>query len=440
MTLPGARTVAVIGLSFVAAAQCAPPAFAVAPPPVDDRMLPAPARPAPPTATIQQEPCTTPVDAGAGNPVQHRRNGVDLQQVWRLTRGAGQRVAVIDTGVQPHPRLPSVVSGGDYVSTGDGTQDCDGHGTLVAGIIGAAPGDRDGFAGVAPEVTLIGIRQSSIKFGPADTPSSRGIGDVTTLAMAVRTAADLGASVINISSVACAESTFDDRALGAALSYAVDVKDAVVVAAAGNVGGAGQCPAQNTGSRPAVIASPAWYDDYVLAVGSVNDAGAPSPFSLNGPWVDVAAPGEGVVSLDRAGPGLVDSMPGPTGSAPISGTSYAAPVVSALAALVRSRFPRMSARQVMTRIENTAHKPAAGWDPAVGNGVVDLLAAVGDQVPAVAAPKGKAVEPPRHVEPDDRHTGTVAVSGAAACLAGLVAIAAFPRLRRRPVGADVAGD
>lgn len=82
-----ARTVAVIGLAFVAAAQCAPPAFAVAPPPVDDRMLPAPARPAPPTATIQQEPCTTPVDAGAGNPVQHRRNGVDLQQVWRLTRG-----------------------------------------------------------------------------------------------------------------------------------------------------------------------------------------------------------------------------------------------------------------------------------------------------------------------------------------------------------------
>ena len=347
-------------------------------------------------------------------------------------------MAVIDTGVQPHPRLPAVVAGGDYVSTGDGNQDCDGHGTIVAGIIAAA-GARDGFTGIAPEVTLISIRQSSTKFAPAATPSNPGIGDVTTLAMAVRTAADMGASVINISSVACAESAFDDRALGAALSYAVDVKDAVVVTAAGNVGGAGQCPAQNTSPQPAVIASPAWYDDYVLAVGSVNADGAASAFSLNGPWVDVAARGEAVVSLDRAGPGLVDTMPGPAGPVPISGTSYAAPVVSALAALVRSRFPRMSARQVMKRIENTAHKPAAGWDPAVGNGVVDMLAAVSDQIAAAAAPIRKPVEPPSRSAPDADGPRGVAVSGAAVCLASLVAVAACSRLwGRRPVTDDVA--
>ena len=86
--------------------------------------------------------------------------------VWQLTRGAGQRVAVIDTGVSRHRRLPDVVPGGDYVSTGDGTQDCDAHGTLVAGII-AATADSDGFSGVAPDVTLISIRQSSAKFAPA---------------------------------------------------------------------------------------------------------------------------------------------------------------------------------------------------------------------------------------------------------------------------------
>ena len=133
--------------------------------------------------------------------------------------------------------------------TGDGTQDCDAHGTLVAGIIAAAP-DLNGFSGIAPDVTLISIRQSSAKFGLASDSSSSGVGDVDTMAAAVRTAADLGASVINISSVACVpvESALDDRALGAALAYAVDVKNAVVVAAAGNTGGAGQCPPQRAGS------------------------------------------------------------------------------------------------------------------------------------------------------------------------------------------------
>lgn len=436
------RALAATALTLISAPQCAPPAFAVTPPPIDDTLLPSPAPPAPPAPTRQQEPCTVAVSSSAGRVRTSRHRGVDMHSIWQLTRGAGQRVAVIDTGVQPHPRLHAVVAGGDYVSTGDGNQDCDGHGTLVAGIIAASavPGERDGFTGIAPEVTLISIRQSSAKFAPAAIPSSHGIGDVTTLAMAVRTAADMGASVINISSVACSESEFDDRALGAALSYAVDVKDAVVVTAAGNVGGADQCPAQNISPQPRVIVSPAWYDDYVLAVGSVNGDGAASVFSLHGPWVDVAAPGESVVSLDRAGAGVVDTMPGPTGPVPIAGTSYAAPVVSALAALVRSRFPRMSARQVMRRIENTAHRPAAGWDPVVGNGVVDMLAAVSDQTAAPAtAPIRKSVEPPARSLPDAKHPGGVAVSGAAVCLAGLVCVVGFSRLRRRrPVADDVA--
>jgi len=369
-----------------------------------------------------------------------------MQSIWRLTRGSGQRVAVIDTGVNPHPRLPTVVAGGDYVSTGDGRQDCDGHGTLVAGIIAASPDPRDhtGFSGVAPGVTLISIRQSSTKFGPSAVPSSRGFGDVTTLAMAVRTAADMGASVINISSVACAESGLDDRALGAALSYAVDVKDAVVVAAAGNVGRIGQCPTQNTAPQPAVIASPAWYDDYVLTVGSVGAGGAASSFSLNGPWVDVAAPGEALVSLDPTGTGVIDTLSGSVGPVPISGTSYAAPFVSGLAALVRTRFPRLSARQVMRRIEDTAHEPAAGWDPAVGNGVVDVSAAVSDEVDDVpAVPIRRPVLPAPQPRADEDRTRTVSVSGAALCLAGMAAVVAASRLGRRrdrrPLAEDVVG-
>ncbi|MFP3468411.1 S8 family serine peptidase, partial [Leifsonia sp. SIMBA_070] len=71
---------------------------------------------------------------------------------------------VIDTGVTRHPRLPRVQAGGDYVSRTDGTDDCDGHGTLVAGIIAAQPSPTDAFAGVAPESSIIAIRQSSGAF------------------------------------------------------------------------------------------------------------------------------------------------------------------------------------------------------------------------------------------------------------------------------------
>ena len=94
--------------------------------------------------------------------------------------------------------------------------------------------------------------------------------------MAVRTAADMGATVINVSSVAClpAQDALDDRALGAALAYAVDVKNVVVVAAAGNVGACGPVPRPEsrggsraarparTGSDVNVVVSPAWYDEY----------------------------------------------------------------------------------------------------------------------------------------------------------------------------------
>lgn len=372
------------------------------------------------------------MEASAPRPRATQLDGLDLQSMWRLTRGAGQRVAVIDTGVQPHPRLPRVIAGGDYVASGDGRQDCDGHGTVVAGIIAAGQDDADhsGFTGVAPEATVIAIRQSSNMFGPVSDPTSDGFGDVTTLAKAVRTAADMGASVINISSVACTDGMLDDRVLGAALSYAVDVKDAVVVAAAGNVGGPGQCTAQNTGDPPTVIASPAWYDDYVLTVASVNGAGEPSPFSLNGPWVDVAARGEAVVSLDRDGQGIVDTQPGPSGAVPISGTSYATPVVSGVVALVRARFPRLSARQVMTRIESTAHQPSRGWNPMVGNGVVDGVAALSDQPVTSSTPRPVPEPAPAHTAADAAPSRGVIVAGAALCLIGLAA--ASTRLRRRP--------
>ena len=407
-----------------------PSAQAISPPEVDDKWLPKPALPAPPSPTVQREVCST-MTADAAPHRNQLPDLVDLPRVWRLTRGAGQRVAVIDTGVSRHSRLPDVVPGGDFVFTGDGTQDCDAHGTLVAGIIAAAPDSTvDGSGGVAPEATLISIRQSSAKFAPMGDRSHGGVGDVDTMAKAIRTAADLGAAVINISSVACVPvaSSLDDRALGAALAYAVDVKNAVVVAAAGNTGEAGPCPPQRsdaTWQTATVIASPAWYDDYVLTVGSVNAAGTPSAFTLAGPWVDVAATGEAVTAL---------------GAEPVSGTSYAAPVVSGLAALIRARFPALTARQVMRRIESTAHHPPAGWDPLVGNGTIDALSAVstdGGPPTTTSKPAPLPIVTPPPPRPPDARARDTALRGAAICvvaLAGTLATARLWRSRNRVAG------
>lgn len=422
----------------------APAAHAVTPPPIDNNRLPEPAPPTPPRPTVQREVCAVPSmtpDAGRTNS-SSQVAGLDLPEVWALTRGSGQRVAVIDTGVSPHSRLPETAAGGDYVFIGDGTQDCDGHGTAVAGIIAAAPDSHhaDGFSGVAPDVRLIGIRQSSTKFGAVADPSNSGFGDVETMAKAVRTAADLGASVINISSVACipAGSALDDRTLGAALSYAVDVKNAVVVTAAGNTAGTGQCPAQQPGATRdtvTVVVSPAWYDDYVLTVGSVNTNGEPSSFTLAGPWVDVAAPGENVVSLSSLGDGIVNTLIGRDGAVPLSGTSYAAPFVSGLAALIRSRFPTMTARQVMQRIEATAHHPPAGWDPLVGAGVVDFLAAVSADVPPSPSPAPRSspvpIRPPAAARRPEHTARDTAFTGAAICLAVLGVVLTTGTLRLR---------
>lgn len=192
-------TVRVVGplLAAVLVSQCAiPPARAVTPPAVDEKWLPPPASPSPLQRTVQRETCAVATAEPDNSDAPAQLAGFDLPQIWQLTRGSGQRVAVIDTGVHRHPRLKEVVAGGDYVSTGDGTQDCDAHGTLIAGIIGATTDPT--FSGIAPDVTLISIRQSSVKFGPADNRSGEGVGDVETLARAVRTAADLGATVINI--------------------------------------------------------------------------------------------------------------------------------------------------------------------------------------------------------------------------------------------------
>jgi len=408
----------------------------------------------------KRQPCKDAVRVPDGPDVPIAQRDLGFQSVWPITRGAGQIVAVIDTGVSPHPRLPGLMDGGDLVGTETGTVDCDAHGTLVAGLIGAAQVPGSGFSGGAPDSRILSIRQSSSAYSPVGRAdrldnagnSVGGYGDVATMATAIRRAADMGATVINISEVACktaAEGIGDgDRYLGAAVKYAVTVQNAVVVAAAGNFGPE-ECKIQNPAVDPlrpgadpwdsvSTIASPAWYDDYVLTVGSVEANGSPSDFSLAGPWVDVAAPGSGLISLHPTTGDLTNTVYSAQGNArPVSGTSFAAPYVSATVALVRSRFPQLSAQQVMARIEATAHAPAEGRNPSVGHGIIDPLAAVTADVPfdgvvAVDQSNSVAIEALPAAAPPDHRARDVAVAATATLGALLVlgVLASFP-LRRR---------
>lgn len=382
---------------------------------------------------------------------------LNYTDAWRFSRGAGQKVAVIDTGVNRHPRLPLLEGGGDYVSNSDGLQDCDAHGTLVAGLIAGAPSATDTFAGVAPEATILSIRQNSTVFsvkeggsGQQNDPNatSPGYGNTLTLAYAITRAVNLGATVINLSEVACGPvgAGLDDAQLGRAVRYAFE-RNVVVVAAAGNFNNQGLCKIQNAMPDPNMplksgwnsvrtIASPAWFSDYVLTVGALTTSGEPADFSLRGPWLGVAAPGERIASLDSNSPGLTNAVLSQQGLAPINGTSFAAPFVSGVVALVRSRFPELTAAQVIELIKRTAHTPGAGPNEATGYGIVDPIAALTYRVPAAGqVPNPESARPiagrPR-VDPASQRARIIvlSVTAGAVGLAGVAWALSVARRRR----------
>lgn len=440
-------------------------AHADRPPPVDPGLLPpgAPAAPLEATESKSNTPCTSTVSGGEGPAVPAAQSVLNLDRAWQFSRGAGQTVAVIDTGVSPHPRLPELVGLGDYVSAGDGLDDCDAHGTIVAGIIAAHKVDGQGFHGVAPEARILSIRQTSAMYQrkglsqqqrPEDPP--KGYGNIDALARAVVRAADHGATVINISLVLCTPGSHNtaDGPLAAALRYAVDVKDVVVVAAAGNK--QDTCAGGNPGIDPidphadlwdslTTNVTPARYDDYVLTVGSIAANGRPSEFTVPGPWVGVAAPGENIVSLDPRGTGVINATRNAQGEQKsLQGTSYAAPYVAGLAALVRSRYPHLRAREVVERIEATAHPPAEGWNPSIGYGAVDPVAALTHEVPEQLPPKqpnparSRQLAVPVPAPPPDNTARNIALIGSGIVGGTLILgyLLSFPIRRRFGVSSD----
>ncbi|MFY9806309.1 MAG: type VII secretion-associated serine protease mycosin [Pseudonocardiaceae bacterium] len=371
-----------------------------------------------------------------------------IRQAQKFATGHDQRVAVIDSGVQPHARLLGrLIDGGDYIENRTGLFDCDGHGTVVAGLIAAAPDPGTGFIGVAPAAQILAIRQASTFYSvplrqldngqQIHSPSA---GDTVSMAQAVMRAVQLGATVINISEAACFPAERDQvnaPDLQAAVHHAVEHNVVVVVAAANT---SSTCKQNSPGAAVTTISSPGWFDNDVLTVAATDDNGEPADFSIRGPWVDVAAPGTGAVSLAAGRPGLTTALVDAHGQArALDGTSFATPYVAGIAALVRERHPNLTARQVMHRIEQTAQRPAgqAGRSEELGYGMVDPVAALTAVLPeehggapaSVNAAKLSGFHPP----PPDNTPRIVALVGSAVALLllGLTVVIAQTTKRHR---------
>jgi len=397
------------------------------PPPLNMTQLPPDGPPGPPPNVTyqQQKQCVSSGVTGATlTQVPPAQAMLDIGQAQQLSTGARITVAIIDTGVNKHPFLTDhgrLTGGGDYIvpsTQNDGTVDCDGHGTITAGIIAAdTRGTGLGFIGVAPDANILAIRQTSQVY--TTTSSATGTqskaGTTQSLAEAIRHAADTpGVRVITTSvdnclpASAAAQQLSDpasgDPALQAAVHYAVTTKDVVVVNSAGNYGSPGcEKVPQNDDPNPdnvKQIEIPAIYASDVLSVGSVNPAtGSVSSFSEWGPWVSVAAPGEGIISVDpgAGASGLANlyTEPGTANPTAIQGTSFAAPYVAGLAALIRAKYPTLSAREVMYRIEATAQHPSGpdGRNNQVGYGIINPVAALTALIPSQDGVPAATVRP-----------------------------------------------
>ncbi|MBT2520409.1 S8 family serine peptidase [Arthrobacter sp. ISL-28] len=302
-----------------------------------------------------------------------------ITKAWAVSKGANVKVAVIDSGVDgDHPDLKGAIAGGHDVSgagTADGQKSIGAkpeHGTLVATMLAGrghepppkksttsaksspspSPSDSmpDGIMGVAPEAQILAV---STWLG-SENPGGKS--DQDQIPEAVRWAVDNGAKVINIS----LGSTSPEwpQSWDAAFLYA-EQKDVVIVAAAGNrVAGNVQ------------VGAPATIPGVLTVAGLDRNGQASTDSSSQGISIGVAAPAEK----------LAGGLPG--GSyAEWAGTSGATPIVSGVAALIRSEWPEMSAEQVINRIVSTATDAGApGKDPLYGFGVLDAEAALKDDV------------------------------------------------------------
>jgi type VII secretion-associated serine protease mycosin len=282
-------------------------------------------------------------------------NAFSVKDVWAESQGEGVTVAVVDSGVDGgHPDLSGqVLKGKDFTSGGNTQKDVIGHGTKMASIIaghGHGEGGASGVTGIAPKAKILPLRT-------LQTRTDRNLDE--TWGAAVRYAVDQGAKVINLSF-----SNDGGKTLSAgreAITYA-QTHDVVVVASAGNEGSAVDEPAALPG---------------VVAVGAVDKDANLWEDSNTGKGLVLTAPGVDIVGVN------------PTksnGYGVASGTSEAAAFVSGAAALVRAKFPDLTAGQVINRLIKSAtfahHKGLKAPDEEYGYGIIRPYSALTMDIPA----------------------------------------------------------
>ncbi|MGD9647437.1 MAG: S8 family peptidase [Pirellulales bacterium] len=255
---------------------------------------------------------------------------------WKRTKGAGVRVAVLDTGAdmfhaERGDLAAAIVATADFTNSRFGWHDRNGHGTHCAGVIGARHDDR-GVVGIAPECTLV----IGKVLGDDGAGSSIGI------AQGIDWAVTFRPQVISMS----LGSPQPDARIHAAIRRAV-AAGVYVICAAGNDG---------PGPRD-TVGWPARYDEPV-AVGAVDQLGAVASFSSRGPAVDICAPGVDVLSTYLMGQ-----------YAKLSGTSMATPHVAGIVALmVAHRLATGEALPAPTELTQLLKETATGWQPGQGAG------------------------------------------------------------------------
>jgi subtilisin family serine protease len=279
---------------------------------------------------------------------------IGMEEAWAVQSGAGVSpavvVAVIDSGVEPyHPDLApalDLANSWNFTDNNANVFDDLGHGTRVAGIVAAAGNNAEGIAGVAFGCTLLSL----------DVATSAGVVTTADVASAMNWAVARGADVVNMSLRFSGASQTLQNACGSAAAAGV-----LLVAAAGN---------ENQGDLPVY---PASYDSVIGVGGVMDDGTARAPFSnynnLQKNLVELVAPGSTVFS----------TIPGSQYNGTYgSGTSFAAPMVSGVAALLKAHYPGQSAAAIRAHLDATCKSVGQAFQPAnsAGAGLLDAKAAL----------------------------------------------------------------